>query len=184
VTGTELQRIARTILPPVGATEVVMTIVHEPGGKLLNGDPSGIGARTFYAPAWSIGGLRKSAPIARFDRQADALRLIAILHGEAPRQRARRPPAETRASTNADSDVTPSAGPEPSEAAAACSHPDWRIDYLNGPVGPVIGPLGAHRVLPVCTECGEPIPAFLVHTAAASSDPRADEQLPLSLAGG
>lgn len=70
------------------------------------------------------------------------------------RTAARRAAAEAaRVDTDAISaPVTPS---RPSEAI--CPHPDWRLDYYHGGE-PIPGaPLGAMRMQPICTECGEPV---------------------------
>lgn len=81
MTGLELERIARDVIPPEGATQVVAVVDHQPGARLQNGSPSGLGGRTRFGAAFLMDGLRRSTPIALFDRQADALRLVGILNG-------------------------------------------------------------------------------------------------------
>jgi len=85
VTSAELIRMTRDIVPPVGATMAVAVVDHEPGGKLVNGAPSGQGGRTRHGVAWLVNGRTQTAPIALFGRPRDALALLRVLKGEAPR---------------------------------------------------------------------------------------------------
>lgn len=128
MTGLELERLARSVIPPVGATALVAVVDHEPGGRLVNGSPSGLGGRTRFGVAWQLfGRVTHSPAIALFDRQVDARRFLDILSG---RDRAPRPgpdlaPAlgtveqgQAQAQAPVRADVLPStpavaAGPEP-----------------------------------------------------------------------
>lgn len=83
MTTLDLIRIARTVIPPVGASMAIAVVDHEPGGKLSNGFPSGIGGRTRFGVAFLVEGRLKSAPIALFERQSDALHLVGIINGTA-----------------------------------------------------------------------------------------------------
>jgi hypothetical protein len=89
----EIEAIAAAVVLPEGATDLCMVVAHEPGGKMPDGSPSGIGGSTRFGPAWVIDGRAKSEPIALLDKQADAralLRLIAGEEGELWQRRVRR----------------------------------------------------------------------------------------------
>ncbi len=72
MTTAELEAIARTAVPPVGATGARAVVDHEPGPKPGTGTPR-------YGVAWITGGRIVSAPIALFDRARDAYRLLDLL---------------------------------------------------------------------------------------------------------
>jgi hypothetical protein len=129
----DLDRLARSLVQPSGTTSAVAVIEGEPGGRLskpLDGYPSGLGGRTRFGVAWLVGGLRRSAAAASFDRQDDALRLVHILNGS------RRP------STSRSAPVFP-AGP----LVAADRESDQGRTEVPRDVG----------ISPVCAGCGSPL---------------------------
>lgn len=131
MTTVDLVRLARTVIPPVGATMAIAVVEHESGGKLANGAPSGLGGRTWHGAAWLIDGRTRTAPIALFDRPRDALALVRILNGEAPRG--------------------PLAPTTPVDERRAV--PDPAGPGAPGPVPGVPSTAGD-----VCAGCGDPIP--------------------------
>lgn len=80
-TDAELREIALAAVPPSGTLDCVAYVEHTPGGTLPNGTPNGLGGHTRYGAAW-FDGLKTSAPIALFDDQKDAYRLINLITGE------------------------------------------------------------------------------------------------------
>lgn len=77
----ELEAIAANEVRPTGHVTVVLVEAGTTGDRLPNGSFSGIGGTTRYGPAW-FDGLRKSAPIALFERQYEARVLADLLdHG-------------------------------------------------------------------------------------------------------
>lgn len=84
-TAVELERIAAGAIPMIDATDVVAIVAQAtPGGRLSNGSPSGLGVEVRYGAAW-FDGIRRSEPIAMFERQRDAFALIDLLTGRALR---------------------------------------------------------------------------------------------------
>lgn len=77
----ELQAIAAAVTVPTNANDIRITIVSEPGGKLPNGTPNGLGGRTQYAPVWVLDGRTDSAPIAVLDSPHDARDLAKMIDG-------------------------------------------------------------------------------------------------------
>lgn len=147
MTAAELERLARSVIPPVGATALVAVVDHEPGGRLANGAPSGLGGRTRFGVAWQLFGLVVHRPaIAFFDRQVDARRFLDILSG---RDRAPRP----------GSDLAPALGTVEREQAQA--EAPVRADDLpsmpavaTGPEPVAVNPSPAGT----CAGCGGPVP--------------------------
>lgn len=77
----ELREIALAAVPPSGTLDCVAYVEHTPGGTLPNGTPNGLGGHTRFGAAW-FDGLKTSEPIALFDNQKDAYRLIGMITGE------------------------------------------------------------------------------------------------------
>lgn len=84
MTTPDLLRLARSVIPPVGATMAIAVVEGEPGGRLANGSPSGLGGRIRHGAAWLVDGRTRTAAIATFDRPRDAIALVRLLNGEAP----------------------------------------------------------------------------------------------------
>jgi hypothetical protein len=143
----ELERIARSTIPPIKATGLCLVVDHEPGGVLANGAPSGMGGRTRFGPAWIIDDRVKSRPIALFDRQADAHRLLSILRGDAPASRPAPviPAAEPLAGASPDLERTEA--PEPELLDASLPGSLTAPEAQSAPSG-----------IPSCGECGGPLP--------------------------
>jgi hypothetical protein len=115
MTGLEFERLARSTIPPVGASGAVAIVDHTPGGRLskpLDSYPSGIGGRTRWGAAWQVdGGLQAPRTIALFDRQSDALRLVRLINGttdRTPRPAPRPPVLEELPEAPVRADVSPS----------------------------------------------------------------------------
>lgn len=159
----ELERIASSTIPPVKATGLCLVVDQEPCGVLVSGAPSGIGGRTRFGPAWIIDAHRKSAPIALFERQADAHRLLAMLRGDAPAPRSGPDLAQ------------PPLGTDLEQGQGRIEAPDGELPGVSLPTAPT-APTGrssksapARSVLeptpvsgtPVrlCAGCYEPLPA-------------------------
>lgn len=129
MTTVDLLKLARSTIPPVGATMAVAVVEHEPGGKLANGGPSGLGGRTRYGAAFLVDGRTRTAPIALFDRQRDAFTLVRILNGEAPQGQpdpttpGRSPGAVPDRAGPGASDPGGSDSPDPGGVCAGCGGP-------------------------------------------------------------
>lgn len=77
----DMVRLARDVVPPVGAVRPVVTVEHQTGTRLPNGAPAGTGGLTRYRAAWLIGGRRIEAFGPTFDRPRDVGRFIDLLTG-------------------------------------------------------------------------------------------------------
>jgi hypothetical protein len=155
----ELDRIARNVVVPLGATGVRAVVDHQPGDRLVNGSPSGLGSRTRFGAAFTFdGGRRVGQPIALFDRGRDALALVRILEGAEPAPRSAPdhivPPAvsaQGRVEASSHDGVSPSmpvavAGPGP---VAVIPEPAQVVDG---------GWHGAVDDLLTCEVCSGPMP--------------------------
>lgn len=78
----KIAEVLATAIPPAGTVDVMAVIVHEPGGKLPDGSPSGLGSRARYGAGW-FDGLEKSEPIGEllFDTPREAYDFINSLAG-------------------------------------------------------------------------------------------------------
>lgn len=146
MTTAELERLARSVIPPVGATALAAVVEAEPGGRLANGLPSGIGGRTRFGVAWQLFGRVVHSPaIALFDRQADARRFRDILDGRAPTSRP-------------GSDLAPALGSV--EQGQAQAEAPVRVPALPSTPAVATGPEPV-AVMPAtrrCAGCGGPLP--------------------------
>lgn len=141
MTTVELERIARSQVPPVGATMAVATVDVTPGGRLSNGYPSGLGVRTTYGVAWLVEGRIRTRPFATFPRGEEAYRLVALINGterRAPRSApdpvaalgaVQREQARSEASTAWDASSSPVAVPPAVPEPATCR-------WCRGPIPP------------------------------------------------
>jgi len=148
MTTAELERLARGIIPPVGASSIVAVVEHEPGGRLVNGSPSGLGGRTRFGVAWQLFGRVVYQPaIALFDRQADAHHFLDILAGRVPTSRP-------------GPDLAPATGAV--EQGQAQAEAPVRVPGLPSTPAAATGPEPAAAIPEPatgrCAGCGSPIP--------------------------
>lgn len=142
MTAVELERLARTLVQPSGTTGAVAVVDHTPGGRLskpLDTYPSGVSCRTRFGVAWMIGGLHQSTPVATFDRQSDALRLVALINGtdRTPRPASRLPVTEEPPEAPVRADVSPSLPVAAANSVAVESRPaSRRCAGCGGPLPP------------------------------------------------
>lgn len=151
MTSTDLERVAASLIPPVGTTGVTLDVDHEPGERLRNGSPAGIGGRTRYRIAWLVGGRRRLPDGPAFDRARDARRLMDLLAGApAPRPAPIFP---------ADGPTAPPAGPQRGRTGAPAVE---AIPRTRG-IEPATTPDPAQqadvgRPARSCVRCGRPLP--------------------------
>lgn len=129
-----LEAIAATVAIPTdrGApARAYVEVVHEPGRRLANGYPAGVGGRTRWRVYFGLDGGRLREPTdVLFDRGADARAVVRLLNGESG---AARPASDTTTGI-----------PVPAQA----------------PTGPVLPPVRADAVgMPRrCLVCGRELP--------------------------
>lgn len=152
MTGVELERRARNVLPPVGATGLRMTTVAEPGGRLTNGSPSGLGGSVRFGPVWLVdGGRHESRPIEVFDRQVDALRFFHLIAGTEPAPRsAPGGSVESMGALDGTSDQERTGAPSRVDASPL----EPAVARGPEPVAVIPEPAEAGS----CAGCGEPLP--------------------------